>query len=445
MTAAKMLSIGLPPIGGPFEHHNFGSAPSISDYDAVVVDMHAVSSFIGEVIGPHTHRNASNVPITNSGTRNVPGQMSLAELVILRYTEARQLIKNGGLLICFAYPPVYQRVRPLDDWYIFDWLPPQDATLYLPESMVPGDGEIGEIDTSRPFAQFFQAFKDELRYKVYFTAGAIEASQSAVPLAWSRGGQAVGIELSPFPDEPGKIIILPPVNELALTEPERVASVIQDCIAKSLGSVDSEPNWTELISLPGLEALDADVDGIRLELTNITERLRQSEACRDELASLRRILWTAGPSQLTPLVTKSLEMFGFETSNDAENIIGLYEGGEKVSIVAIEGTAGQIDVDTYRGLLNQVQDELEQSGNLLKGILIGNGYRLELPSNRGDQFSESCRRGALSQGFSLMTTSELFGAVHAVLEDSSEDLRSQIRRRVQNTTRDITFEFLRTT
>ena len=51
MKQAKMLTIGLPPIGGPFETADFGSAPSISDYDAVVVDMHSVSSFIGEVIG----------------------------------------------------------------------------------------------------------------------------------------------------------------------------------------------------------------------------------------------------------------------------------------------------------------------------------------------------------------------------------------------------------
>ena len=307
MNQAKMLTIGLPPIGGPFETGDFGSAPSISDYDAVVVEMHSVSSFIGEVIGPHTHRNASNVPITNSGSRNAPGQMSLAELVILRYTEARQLIRNGGLLICFAYPPVYQRIRPLDDWYIFDWLPPQDSNLYHPESMVPGEGELGEIDTSRPFAQFFQAFKDDLRYKVYFTAGAVESTPTATPLAWSRGGQTVGVELSPFPDEPGKIVILPPITELALTEPDRVAAVIQDCIARSLGSVDSEPNWTELISLPGLDALDAAVAGVRSELAAVTERLREAETERDELASLGRMLWTSGRSQLTPVVTKALE------------------------------------------------------------------------------------------------------------------------------------------
>ena len=439
-----MITIGLPPIGGPFETADFGSAPSISDYDAVVVDMHSVSSFIGEVIGPYTHRNASNVPITNSGSRNVPGQMSLAELVILRYTEARQLIQNGGLLICFAYPPVYQRIRPLDDWYIFNWLPPQDSMLYHPESMVPGEGELGEIDNGRPFAQFFQAFRDDLRYKVYFTAGAVESTPNARPLAWSRGGQIVGVELSPFPDEPGKIIILPPITELALTEPDRVAAIIQDCIARSLGSVDSEPNWTELISLPGLDALDAAVAGVSSELAAVTERLREAETARDELANLKRMLWTSGSNQLTPLVTKALEMVGFEVSEDAENIAGLYDKGEKIAIVAIEGTVGQIDVDKYRSLLNQVQDELEQSGQLLKGILIGNGFRLELPSNRSDQFTENCSRGAMSQGFALMGADELFDAIHAVLSDPSDGLKTQIRRRILNTSGDIVFEGLHT-
>ena len=79
----------------------------------------------------------------------------------------------------------------------------------------------------------------------------------------------------------------------------------------------------------------------------------------------------------------------------------------------------------------------------MKGILIGNGFRLELPSNRGDQFTESCRRGALSQGFALMSADELFDAVHAILSDPSEDLKTQIKRRILNTSGDIVFEGLR--
>ena len=228
----------------------------------------------------------------------------------------------------------------MDDWYIFDWLPPQDSNLYLPESMVPGEGELGAIDTSRSFAQFFEAFRDDLRYKVSFTAGAVKSTPTATPLAWSRGGQTIGVELSQFPGEPGKIVIIPPITELVLTEPDRVAAVIQDCVARSLGSVDSEPNWTELISLPGLNPLDAAVARVGSELTAVTERLRQAETERNELASLRRMLWTSGPNQLTPVVIRALEMVGFEMSEDAENITGLYDRGEKVAIVAIEGTVG---------------------------------------------------------------------------------------------------------
>ena len=185
----------------------------------------------------------------------------------------------------------------------------------------------------------------------------------------------------------------------------------------TLGTVDSEPNWTDMISLPGLDALDTVVAGAQSELTAAQEHLRRSEIERDDLASWRRMLWTAGHNQLEPLVNRALRMLGFETSEEAAQRTALYERGEKVAIFSIDGSVGQIDVETYRGLLNRVQDELEQSGELLKGILIGNGYRLELPSNRRDQFSESCRRGAQSQGYSLLTTTELFGAVHAALDD----------------------------
>ena len=84
-------------------------------------------------------------------------------------------------------------------------------------------------------------------------------------------------------------------------------------------------------------------------------------------------------------------------------------------------------MDKYRGLLNQVQDELERSGQLSKGIVIGNGFRVELPSNRGNQFTESCRRGTQSQGFALTSADELFDAVHAILSDPSEDLKTQTK------------------
>ena len=144
------------------------------------------------------------------------------------------------------------------------------------------------------------------------------------------------------------------------------------------------------------------------------------------------------------MVIRALEMVGFEMSDDAENITGLYDRGEKVAIVAIEGTVGQIDVDKYRGLLKQVQDELERSGQLSKGILIGNGFRLELPSNRGNQFTESCRRGTWSQGFALTSADELFDAVHAILSDPSEDLKTQIKRRILNTSGDIVLVGLHT-
>ena len=85
-------------------------------------------------------------------------------------------------------------------------------------------------------------------------------------------------------------------------------------------------------------------------------------------------------------------------------------------------------------LLDYIEDELGQSGLVLKGILVGCGYRHELPEERGDQFTQACKEGATRQGYCLLATTELFSAVAGVLEDPSEKLKADIRENILNTT-----------
>jgi len=62
----------------------------------------------------------------------------------------------------------------------------------------------------------------------------------------------------------------------------------------------------------------------------------------------------------------------------------------------MEGSIGQINVGKYRQLLDYIEDEAAESGITVKGILVGNGFRLEPPSNRGDQFTEACKPRQIS-------------------------------------------------
>jgi hypothetical protein len=144
---------------------------------------------------------------------------------------------------------------------------------------------------------------------------------------------------------------------------------------------------------------------------------------------------------LEPLVRSAFKLFGFAVPEPEE-----YEGewdvelrdnqSGQTALGEVEGSEGVIDVDKYRQLLDYIEAEV-QEGRDHKGILIGNGYRLlalDAPE-RQNQFSEHARRGAVRNQFSLVSTTELFKAVCAVLESPNDQaLKATIRESLLATT-----------
>ena len=168
--------------------------PSLSNYDAVVVDLEAVSLFVAEVIRGVKHRDRSGLPISPSGDGNVAGEVPIAELLQRRKREADTLLQNGGVLICFAHPSVNHRINRAN-WFIYDWLPSIASDSYHPRSIAAGDGEIGKADSSHPFTRYFSAFSGRLEYKVFFNQIFIDAHPGVKIIAQARSGEPVAVEV----------------------------------------------------------------------------------------------------------------------------------------------------------------------------------------------------------------------------------------------------------
>ena len=76
-----------------------------------------------------------------------------------------------------------------------------------------------------------------------------------------------------------------------------------------------------------------------------------------------------------------------------------------------------------------------------KGILVGNGYRQLDPKDWKDQFTDSARPGCVTKRFCMVTPSELYRAVNAVLaKPSDESLKARIRGTILNAVGDWVFE-----
>ncbi len=100
------MSLGTPFEGDSYTVSGFGLAPTLSDFDAVIVDMAHVGQFIRRLLDGEDLRDHSGNRIVITDGHYKAGEVSISELVSRRATEALQLLSRGGLLICILRPNV---------------------------------------------------------------------------------------------------------------------------------------------------------------------------------------------------------------------------------------------------------------------------------------------------------------------------------------------------
>ena len=236
---ALVLGIPLPHI--TFDNYSFLSAPSLFDYDRIIVDMSALSEAVEQAIdGSPEHRTHSGQTVVNgpSSTRT----FSLAELLRLRRLEAERALARGGTLVCLAYPDVaHEGIADLPGWRRYDWLPAPEGVSYT-EHLLAGFGKPGvEIaDAEHAFAPYAEAFGVRLAFRAYASEQDESFSQYGRVFARSPGGAAVGVELK---IGTGRVVLLPPLDPLNYSN-DRVplAKVLCDCLERMQASTADEPS-----------------------------------------------------------------------------------------------------------------------------------------------------------------------------------------------------------
>ena len=68
MLRLKLVSIGSPLECGAFEVNEFGAAPTLSEYDAVVVDIEAISEFVPTTASGMSHLDGAGIRIVDKTT-----------------------------------------------------------------------------------------------------------------------------------------------------------------------------------------------------------------------------------------------------------------------------------------------------------------------------------------------------------------------------------------
>jgi len=236
----RTLVIGIPLPNASFDNYSFASAPSLSEYRRLVVEMSAVARVVDEIIhATAEHRTFGGQPVTNGpGADN---RFSLAELLSMRRREAARFFARDGTAVCIAYPEVtLLGVDALQEWHSYEWLPEPNRFSYS-SALLPGFAKdaAAPATAEHPFHAYLQEFAATSRYRTCADDATIDAAGGVV-LARSAGGVPVAFDL---PLGNGRIVFIPP-----LLDPAKERQQIADALLAGFEEVSTEqsaevPDW----------------------------------------------------------------------------------------------------------------------------------------------------------------------------------------------------------
>ncbi len=236
----RTLVIGIPLPHVSFDNYSFVSAPSLSEYRRLVIEMEAVSRAVEAVTtGSAEHATFAGQPVVNG-----PGssrQFGLGELLHMRRTEAEQFFATGSVAVCIAYPDAsHSGIVGLPLWRRYEWLPEPSGFSYG-RDLLPGFGRPGAslTDEDHALAPLVLKFGASMAYRAY-----LSPASGAVPgvrvFARSAGGLPVGFEL---PLIRGKIIFLPPMPEFSHDRMEIARTLFHSLAEYDGGHATPLPEW----------------------------------------------------------------------------------------------------------------------------------------------------------------------------------------------------------
>jgi hypothetical protein len=195
-----------------------------------------------------------------------------------------------------------------------------------------------------------------------------------------------------------------------------------------------EPAWATLpvYAFPGERRLQSEL----LKAEHLAEEAwTRVDGLKDELASaghLRALLFEKG-KPLENAIIEALKLLGFDAQPYKDggsefDVVFKRDGGRLLG--EAEGKDNKaVNVDKLRQLAMNIHEDLEREevSSPAKGVLFGNGFRLQPPNARGFQFTDKCISAARSQSTALVATSVLFFSAQYLSEHSDEDYKACCR------------------
>lgn len=233
----RTLVIGIPLPHSSFDNHSFFTAPSLADYQRLIVDVETASKVVAEVVaGSGEHKTYTGLPVRNG--ESTTDAMGLADALAMRRREAEWFLQQGGTVCCFAHPDVAMKgVRGARDWRRYAWLPAPEGFSYA-DDLYASFGKAGASAVAgHPFVDYINGFGRNAGYRVRVNEHASGFRDYATVFARSEGGAAIGVELKVGE---GSIVLLPPLIRIE-ADRSALARTLHECFERIEGAIAPAP------------------------------------------------------------------------------------------------------------------------------------------------------------------------------------------------------------
>ena len=424
----RVLAIGQPLPNPAIDNHTIFNAPTVFDYEAIVVDPGGVFTTIREAADASAeHRTHSDVAIANGETTATA--TGIAEVLRRRRDEFARALERGAVVAVFAYPPATLReVSGFSGCDRYFFLPAPEGLGWDGTLLRGGEGATAAVvDHAHPFAAVVDALRPDLLYRAYFDDRAPGFAAAGHVFARSPGGAPVGVE---FAVGGGRVVFLPARRGAGGHEAPAIARAIVDAMEAALAVDDAErPRWVDGQALPGLAELEAAAVGARDRRDAASDELAEAQRAAASLAQLRDVLWRAGHG-LGPAAVRCLELLGFERMDEQPMRLRAAEGTLHVEV---EGSRESVGMASHYRLRERLDALIAKEREAPRGLVVANGERLSPPERREASYDDALRVAAEATGYALLTAGELFAAARDALEGAGEETLAAMRQRLLST------------
>lgn len=281
----KLTTLEYPLDSKGIDNLTFDDEASLLDSDIIIIDPAPLKKYWREAkkYDDGLYRLYSSL-----------GSDSLFHMFAWRRKELETLLSNGKVIIVFLSPVngVLAEKRNKADYERLDnyqWLP-GNQKLFV-KLVVRGEGEEIELTKqNHPYSQFFNAFKDELRYCAYFD---IDADEPDTFFLINKAKRPVGCFLQV---EEGYLVYLPKPSPNV--DPQKLVGVLTQCskplIYKEFKT--PEPDWLKDYEVPGESEILVDIKKRIVTIEKQNKELDGLESKRQKLNEFRGLLYESGKS-----------------------------------------------------------------------------------------------------------------------------------------------------